>query len=220
MPDTRAIVAALCAMTCTILCAGESAAQSVRPGNRRTPETGARAATRARTSSRSGVASARNAAPETIPIVRTRQGDVEGVSTDGLAIFKGLPYAAPPVGDLRWRSPKSPAPWRSVRKAEKFGNACVQNPKLSIDNGGDPGPISEDCLYLNVWSPNASPSARLPVMVWIHGGALIFGSGSVPLYDGSLMARRGAVVVTLNYRLGQLGFFSHPALDRRVPTAP
>lgn len=141
MPVTRAIVAALCAMTCTILCAGESAAQSVRPG------TGARPATHARISSlRIGIASARNATPETIPIVRTRQGDLEVLTTDGLGIFKGVPYATPPVGGLRWRSPKTPAPWKGVRKAQKFGDACVQNPKLSISNGGDPGPVSEDCF--------------------------------------------------------------------------
>ncbi|MEO5579149.1 MAG: carboxylesterase family protein, partial [Gemmatimonadaceae bacterium] len=205
MSNTRVIAAVLCAM----MCATESAAQSVRPSTPvRVLPLGI------------GTAPSLGATPGILPVIRTRQGDVEGLNVSGLAIFKGIPYAAPPVGDLRWRSPNPPAPWRGVRKAEKFGNACVQNPKTSIDNGGDPGSISEDCLYLNVWSPNANPSARLPVMVWIHGGALIFGSGSVPLYDGSPMARRGAVVVTLNYRLGQLGFFSHPALDKESRNGP
>lgn len=154
------------------------------------------------------------------PIARTRYGLLQGVRENDLSTFKGIPYAAPPVGDLRWRKPKSPVAWPGVRKANAFGKACMQNPAISLENGGDPGPLSEDCLYLNVWTPKPDRSARLPVMLWIHGGALIFGAGSVPLYDGSALARRGAVVVTINYRLGQLGFFSHPALDQEDPAGP
>ncbi|MBA3340380.1 MAG: carboxylesterase/lipase family protein [Gemmatimonadaceae bacterium] len=158
--------------------------------------------------------------PQSGPIVRTRSGTIEGVRKNNLSTFKGIPYAAPPVGDLRWREPQPAAAWRGVRKADAFGNACIQEPGLSLKNGGDPGPLSEDCLYLNVWTPAPNASARLPVMVWIHGGALIFGSGSVAPYDGSYLAQRGAVVVTLNYRLAQLGFFSHPALDKATPGGP
>ncbi|MEO5902500.1 MAG: carboxylesterase/lipase family protein [Gemmatimonadaceae bacterium] len=158
---------------------------------------------------------------QSAPIVRTGSGTLEGVRKNNLSIFRGVAYAAPPVGDLRWREPQPAATWRGVRKANASGNACIQDPELSLQNdGGDPGPLSEDCLYLNVWTPKSDPSARLPVMVWIHGGALVFGAGSVSGYDGSSLAQRGAVVVTINYRLIQLGFFSHPALDKENPGGP
>ncbi|MBC7598518.1 MAG: carboxylesterase/lipase family protein [Polaromonas sp.] len=101
-----------------------------------------------------------------------------------------------------------------------MGASCPQKRGLALEGGGDPGVIDEDCLYLNVFTPRAEAGAKLPVMVWIHGGALIFGGGGLPLYDGSALARRGAVVVTLNYRLGRLGFFTHPALEQERPGGP
>ncbi len=154
------------------------------------------------------------------PAVRTQSGDVQGVSEHGVLVFKGIPYAAPPVGDLRWRAPRAPAAWPGVRKAHVAGSGCVALPGVPSEFGGDPGPHSEDCLYLNVWTPKAEAGARLPVMVWIHGGAYVFGSGGIDLYSGAPLASRGAVVVTLNYRLMQLGFFAHPALERENPGGP
>ena len=157
---------------------------------------------------------------QTATTVKTRSGDLQGIAEHGAFAFKGIPYAAPPVGPLRWREPKPVSVWQGVRRADSYGNACIQLPELSIANGGDPGPVSEDCLYLNVWTPKLDRTAKLPVMVWIHGGAYIFGSGSLPLYNGSPLATKGAVVVSLNYRLGQLGFFSHPALQKESPGGP
>ncbi|WP_374609408.1 carboxylesterase/lipase family protein [Thermomonas sp.] len=144
--------------------------------------------------------------------IQTASGMVEGVRDDGLAMFKGLPYAAPPIGDLRWRAPQPAKPWQGVRKADAFGKACMQAPGAALAAGaGDIGSMSEDCLTLNVWTPGTEGATR-PVMVWIHGGALVFGAGSQPIYAGKPLAERGAVVVSLNYRLGPLGFFDHPAL--------
>ena len=120
--------------------------------------------------------------------------------------FKGIPYAAAPVGRLRWRAPEDPAVWRNVRDATQFGPQCPQ-PQPS-------GAVNEDCLTLNVWTSARSTSERLPVMVWIHGGGFFRGSGSNSAYDGQALARRGVVLVTLNYRLGALGFLTHPALSR------
>ncbi|MEO8938180.1 MAG: carboxylesterase/lipase family protein [Burkholderiaceae bacterium] len=154
---------------------------------------------------------------EAAPTISTPAGTIEGVRIDDIAVFRGLPYAAAPVGDLRWRAPRSEPSWTGVRKADRFGSACPQKAGLSLEGGGDPGPLNEDCLFLNVWTPRAATDARLPVMVWFHGGALIFGAGSLPLYDGSALARRGVVVVTVNYRLGPLGYFVHPALEKADP---
>jgi para-nitrobenzyl esterase len=153
-------------------------------------------------------------------VVHIDAGDISGVSHDGVFVFRGIPYASPPAGDLRWREPQAVAPWKGIRKAEVNGNACIQPPGLSAANGGDPGPLSEDCLYLNVWTPKLDHSAKLPVMVWIHGGAYIFGSGGLDIYDGGPLARRGAVFVSFNYRLGQLGFFMHPGLEKENPGGP
>lgn len=145
--------------------------------------------------------------------VQTAAGTVEGSRDGDLAVFKGLPYAAPPVDALRWRPPQPATPWQGVRKADAFGKACMQAPGAALAAGaGDIGPMGEDCLTLNIWTPDTRSSARRPVMVWIHGGALVFGAGSQSLYDGQALAARGAVVVSLNYRLGPLGFFDHPAL--------
>ena len=154
-------------------------------------------------------------------VVRTDSGSVDGQAQSGLLVFKGLRYAAAPVGELRWRAPQPVPPWPGTQAARAAGAACIQKSELSIAAGaGDPRPINEDCLFLNVWTPRASPAARLPVMVWIHGGALIMGSGGLPIYDGAAFAQRGAVVVTLNYRMGALGFFAHPGLGKADPGTP
>lgn len=147
------------------------------------------------------------------PVVATEAGRVQGQVEAGLAVFRGVRYAAPPVGDARWREPQPPARWEGVLPARTVGASCIQKPGQSIaSGGGDPGPTTEDCLFVNVWTPDTNPATKRPVMVWLHGGALIMGSGGVSVYDGAPLARRGAVVVTLNYRLGALGFFAHPAL--------
>jgi para-nitrobenzyl esterase len=152
--------------------------------------------------------------------VNTDGGLVSGMSATapGVRVFKGIPYAAPPRGELRWRAPQPMAKWIGIRKADTFGNVCVQ-PKgvgrlnVSVDLPDSPA-ASEDCLYVNVWTAAQSASERRPVMVWIFGGAYAEGAGSSPHNDGEALARKGAVVVTFNYRLGALGFFSHPELTK------
>ena len=139
------------------------------------------------------------------PIVLIKNGRVRGSGVPVVS-FKGVPYAAPPVGRLRWRPPEEPASWDGIRDATDFGPEC---PQLRPN-----GPTSEDCLSLNVWTPARSASDRLPVMVWIHGGGFFGGAGSRAAYDGERLARRGVVVVTLNYRVGALGFLAHPALSK------
>jgi para-nitrobenzyl esterase len=146
-------------------------------------------------------------------------------SSPGVRVFKGIPFAAPPVGELRWKAPQPVAKWSGVRDASKFGDVCIQpagptagpNARLNIALMDGSPPASEDCLYLNVWTPAASASDKLPVMVYWFGGAFTEGSGSVPLYDGDALARKGAIVVTMNYRLGPYGFFAHPALTAESP---
>ncbi len=155
--------------------------------------------------------------------VRVAEGQLAGVaSADGsVAAFKGVPFAAPPVGDLRWRAPQPAAPWLGVRKADAFAANCIQN----IVEARKPwthefmahGPVSEDCLYVNVWTPARAASERHPVLVFIHGGGNTEGSGSVAVYDGSGLASKGVVVVTINYRLGVFGFFGHPELTQEAP---
>lgn len=144
-------------------------------------------------------------------------GLISGGSTSstGIRVFKGIPFAAPPVGDLRWRPPQPVSSWDGVRQADEFDNVCVQPPgmgRLNIAVLEDSPPLDEDCLYLNVWSGADSPDERRPVMVYAFGGAFTEGGGSVALYDGTRLAEKGAVVVTLNYRLGPFGFFVHPDL--------
>jgi para-nitrobenzyl esterase len=146
--------------------------------------------------------------------VKTAGGLVRGsASGDGkLRIFKGIPYAAPPVGQARWQEPRPAAPWEGTREATEFGRQCMQGPIF-----GDitfPHPPSEDCLFLNVWTPAAAADSRLPVMVWIHGGGFQAGAGPEPRHDGTALARKGVVLVTLNYRLGVFGFLAHPELTR------
>ncbi len=145
------------------------------------------------------------------PLVEVEQGSLFGRKTDGVASFKAIPYAAPPVGPLRWRAPRPAAPWSGDRDAGQAGAICIQQPSNG-DPGVGPPPMSEDCLTLNVWTPEGRGEESLPVMIWIHGGALNNGSGTAALYDGTNLARRGVVVVTINYRLGRFGFFGHPAL--------
>jgi para-nitrobenzyl esterase len=149
--------------------------------------------------------------------VRTESGPVSGVTSvkSNVKVYKGIPYAAPPVGDLRWREPRPSLAWSVSRKAEQFGATCMQTPyPEGSPYRTDPEPVGEDCLYLNIWSGAKSPREARPVMVWIHGGSLIKGSGSNPEYDGEELAKKGAVVVTINYRLGVFGFFAHPELTK------
>ena len=153
--------------------------------------------------------------PDPVELIRLENGAVRGVVSGDVVAFKGLPYAAPPVGEGRWRPP-APAPdWDGVRDASDYGALCIQ-PPANGDPGVGPLPMSEDCLTLNVWAP-VERDGPLPVMVWIHGGGYNNGSGTAALYDGSALARRGVVVVTINYRLGRLGFFDHPALAADRP---
>lgn len=154
------------------------------------------------------------------PTATPPSGPVQGRLIDNVAVFRGIPFAAPPVGDLRWREPQPLSRWAEIRQAVTNAPSCPQKRGLSLANGGDPGELDEDCLYLNVFTQGANAGARRPVMVWIHGGALIFGSGGLDIYDGSALAKRGMVVVTINYRLGALGFFAHPALDKEHPGGP
>ena len=150
-----------------------------------------------------------------VPSVRIAQGALAGASTNGVAAFRAIPYAAPPVGALRWKAPVAPKPWRGVRAATAFGPVCPQPP---VDWAGhDLDRTSEDCLTLSVWTPKLAPSARLPVMVWFHGGGYTTGAGSQSTYEGTKLARRGVVIVTVNYRLGALGFLAHPALTAESP---
>jgi para-nitrobenzyl esterase len=130
-----------------------------------------------------------------------------------VATFKGIPFAAPPVGPLRWREPLPPAPWSGVRPATHFGHDCMQAPYV-ISTGQT---ASEDCLTLNVWTPELHPTSKAPVMVFIYGGAFIGGSSAYPLYDGTALARQGVVVVSFNYRVGVFGFLAHPQLTAKSP---
>ena len=143
--------------------------------------------------------------------IKTKQGKVEGTMSGPIRAFLGIPFAAPPVGNLRWKPPMPAAKWSGVRSAKEFGSHCMQ-PKLYADMiFRDPG-ISEDCLTLNVWTPAKDKTAKLPVMVWIFGGGFITGGTSEPRQDGTNLAKNGVVVVTMNYRLGIFGFFAHDAL--------
>jgi para-nitrobenzyl esterase len=139
-------------------------------------------------------------------------GRIQGVAADGLGEFKGVPFAAPPVGALRWKAPQPVQPWSGVRQTTRFGDACMQG-----GGGGGAGkgiPYSEDCLYLDVWTPARSPSDKLPVIVWIYGGGFNSGATSNELYDGASFARRGVVFVAVSYRVGPFGFLATPELSR------
>jgi para-nitrobenzyl esterase len=140
---------------------------------------------------------------------KVEQGALQGTREAGLTVYRGVPFAAPPVGDLRWRPPQPAAKWNGVRPADKFAPQCVQSIQ-SITT-------SEDCLYLNVWSPAKSPSARVPVLVWIYGGGFAVGGTSVPTYSGEVLAKKGVVLVSIAYRVGSLGFLAHPELSAESP---
>jgi para-nitrobenzyl esterase len=160
----------------------------------------------------------------TAPIAHTSQGDLAGIDQGRTEAYLGIRYAAPPIGALRWRSPQPAAKWQGIRRATAFGHNCWQ--AVSPQGFGPwtheyviQGDISEDCLFLNVWTP-AHASGRLPVLLWIHGGGFNSGSGSIPIYDGKALAARGIVVVTINYRVGVFGFLAHPDLTREAGTGP
>jgi para-nitrobenzyl esterase len=142
--------------------------------------------------------------------IKVEEGLLQGSSEGGLTVYRGIPFAAPPVGDLRWRAPQPAAKWEGVREATKFAPAPMQG-------GNSPSGKSEDCLYLNVWSPAKSVSDRIPVLVWIYGGGFGFGSTSEPVYSGEKLARKGVVLVSIAYRVGQLGFLAHPELSAESP---
>jgi len=157
------------------------------------------------------------------PVVSTRYGKLSGVTNldTHISSFKGIPFAAPPVGDLRWRPPVPPAQWKGIRDASQFGASCMQRlhgtfgpwtPEFLVQNK-----VGEDCLYLNVWTPRVSSTANLPVIVFIPGGGFVEGSGEVPVYNGAHLAATGLVIVTINYRLGALGFLAYPGLTAESP---
>jgi para-nitrobenzyl esterase len=153
--------------------------------------------------------------------VRTDGGQISGVTLkSGVRTFKGIPFAKPPVGDLRWREAMPPDKWTGVRKMENFASPCVQNPapnrtpvNVTTDLPDSPK-VSEDCLYLNVWTQANRANDRRPVMFWIYGGAYTEGGGNSPHNDGENLAKKGVILVNFNYRLGGLGFYAHPELTK------
>ncbi|OYW11493.1 MAG: hypothetical protein B7X34_03080 [Acidobacteriia bacterium 12-62-4] len=157
--------------------------------------------------------------------VSTKQGKIQGVAgnEDGITVFKGIPFAAPPVGDLRWEQPQPPAKWSGVRDGSKYGAPCIQNPaptrfpKNGATDFNNAPEMSEDCLYLNVWTPAKTGKEKLPVMIWLYGGAYNEGGGNAPFSEGDKLAKKGVVLVTFNYRVGSLGFMSHPELTAASP---
>lgn len=150
------------------------------------------------------------------------QGQIESITEDGVTVFKGVPFAAPPTGEGRWAAPKPPLTWSGVRQANAFGASCPQPVFESMEGSEQVEVMDEDCLFLNVWTPETAVNrdAKRPVMVWIHGGAFTIGEGRSLMYNGGPLAKKGAVVVTLNYRLGLLGFFTHAALEQGKKNTP
>jgi len=144
------------------------------------------------------------------PPVKVDEGLLQGTSEDGLTVYRGIPFAAPPVGDLRWRAPRPAAKWEGVRQADRFAPGPIQS-------WGAASGKSEDCLYLNVWTPAQSADDRIPVLVWIYGGGFNGGSTSDPIYSGEKLAKKGVVLVSINYRVGHLGFLAHPELTAESP---
>jgi para-nitrobenzyl esterase len=145
-----------------------------------------------------------------IQTAKVTGGEVQGVVTEGISIFKGIPFASPPVGDLRWMAPAPVQNWTGIKKADAFGRACMQ----ATGAMGNTAPVSEDCLYLNVWTPAKKPGEKIPVIVWIYGGGFSGGSTSTPMYDGMGFAKKGVVLVSVAYRVGPFGFLAHPELSR------
>lgn len=153
--------------------------------------------------------------------VTTSYGTLQGTTSDlesEVTVYRGIPFATPPVGDLRWTEPTEPAKWDGVRNATAFGADCAQSySELGLFGSGSED-ISEDCLYMNVWAPaNATADSNLPVYVWIYGGRFVGGAGSVPTYDGAHLAAKGMIVVNFNYRMGPFGFLAHPDLSAESP---
>lgn len=148
------------------------------------------------------------------PIVKVEGGQISGIKNGDVHIFKGIPFAAPPIGELRWKAPQAILPWEDVKACKTYSAICPQAPygKNSL-YASAPMPQSEDCLYLNVWTDSFDEQAKKPVMFWIHGGALTRGSGATPHYDGTELVKKGVVVVTINYRLGAFGYMAHPELS-------
>src|SRR5664279_3111206 len=142
--------------------------------------------------------------------VKVDQGLLKGTAENGLTIYRGIPFVAPPIGDLRWRVPQPAAKWDGVHQADKFAPQCEQG-------GSQTQAMSEDCLYLNVWTPAKSISERVPVLVWIYGGGFNGGATSVPTYSGEVLAKKGVVLVSIAYRVGTLGFLAHPDLSAESP---
>lgn len=146
----------------------------------------------------------------TTPVVTTKSGPVKGVGQGKATSFLGIPYAAPPTKDNRFKAPQPVKPWTSARAADAYGPSCSQDSKAGL---GLPKNFSEDCLTINVFAPRPAPAKAAPVMVFIHGGGFYSGSSALPTYDGRQLAAQGVVVVTFNYRLGPMGFLTHPAVE-------
>ena len=153
---------------------------------------------------------------QTLPEVRVNDGTLQGVDESGIKVFKGIPFAAPPVGDLRWKAPQPVQKWDGVRKADEFGPNPMQENVFGDMNFGTKK-MSEDCLYLNVWTPSKTMDEKLPVFIYFNGGGLMAGSGSEPRYAGLSLARKGIVTITANYREGIFGFFAHSQLTKESP---
>ena len=154
--------------------------------------------------------------------VKTNYGALQGIEKEGYTVFYGIPYAQPPVGQLRWRPPQKPQPWPGIRSAEHFPNRSMQETgrpdplygKEFFDQPEYQTPVSEDCLYLNIWTPAKEPWEKLPVAFWIHGGAFLNGYGHEKEFDGAAYCHRGVILVSVNYRLGPIGFLAHPWLSQ------
>jgi len=148
--------------------------------------------------------------PSLTTTVEVTGGTIEGVEQDGIFIYKGIPFAAPPMGDLRWKAPAPVQAWTGIKKTDAFAHACMQ----AAGSMGNTAPVSEDCLYLNVWTPAKKQGEEMPVILWIYGGGFSGGSTSTPMYDGTNLAKKGAVFVSVAYRVGPFGFLAHPELSR------
>lgn len=160
--------------------------------------------------------SAQSGSENASPLVKIANGTLEGINESGIRTFKGIPFGQPPMGELRWKEPQPVKNWEGVRKADKFGPRAMQRAVFG-DMGFRSNGLSEDCLYLNVWTPAISAGERLPVLVYFYGGGFIAGDGSEGRYDGESMARKGIVAITVNYRLTVFGFLAHPELTKESP---